>query len=136
MRYLFYILFLILVSSFNDPLPKDHITYWESRGKAPILGQIIVSHDDQGRHVLHINLYLSKSCTTKMYYAMPIDDDNHYVLTNTGGKVVDESAHLVIKKQKKLKLDNTLFVRISPEKYFADMKKFEKIKQKNDAPRK
>lgn len=132
MRYLIYIFVFLLASSFNidDPLPEDRISYWESKEKNPTLAQIIISKDDQGRDVLHINLYLSTSCTTRMYYAMPIDEANHYVLTDTGGKIIDASAKLIIKRQKKLKLNKKTYVRINSEKYFKEMKRFEKIKRK------
>lgn len=106
-------------------MPEAQVSYWESTDKSPVLAQIIKTKCDQGNDMLHINLYLSNTCTTEIYYALHAGEPHHYVLTNTAGKVIHESTHLHIKKQKKLQFNGKNYRRISAEQYFADMKKFE-----------
>ena len=120
----FSILFLSLnwFASQSDP---ENSSYWESRGKDVQLVQIIHTPDDQGRDLLHINIFLSSNCTTKIYYAMPIKENDLYVLTDTYGKVINSKAHIVIHNLKKLKFQGHTFKKISKEKYFKDMKLFE-----------
>ena len=85
---------------------------------------------DRGRDVLHINLYLSESCTTKMFYAMPLERSNHYVLTDTFGQVIEDDLEIIIKDKGVLKLEGRKFQKISETKYFDDMKRFE-VKKSN-----
>ena len=121
---------LFSIYSFLGSSPGSEISYWESNGEDPWLAQIIHSHDDQGEDILHINLYLSENCSTKMYYAMPLNEKNLFVLTDTFGKVVEEKTEIVIKDRGVLKLDGRKFQKISKEKYFADMKRFESLQTK------
>gem|GEM_PF-5786371 len=123
------LMLLIVLGSFMTP-EDDRVSYWESKGKDPWLAQIIHTPDDQGRDVLHINLYLSESCTTKMFYAMPLERSNHYVLTDTFGQVIEDDLEIIIKDKGVLKLEGRKFQKISETKYFDDMKRFE-VKKSN-----
>jgi hypothetical protein len=122
-------LFSILIFSLSWLTPMsdpENASYWESKGDDVKLIQIIHTPDDQGRDVLHINMFLSSSCTTEIYYAMPLKENDLYVLTNTFGEVVESDIHICIKKQKKLKIKGRSFKKISKDKYFSEMKVFEK----------
>lgn len=123
------VFFSILYFSLNWFASSSNPTsasYWESKGSDTRLIQVIPTPDDQGRDLLHINIFLSSNCTTKIYYAMPIKENDLYVLTDTYGKVVDSKAHIVIHNQKRLKFHGHTFRKISKEKYFKDMSLFEK----------
>ncbi len=104
----------------------ENTSYWESKGSDLQLVQIIHTPDDQGRDVLHINMFLSSSCTAEIYYALPLEENDLYVLTDTFGKVIESEVHIYIKKQKKLNLKGRSFKKISKDKYFSEMKVFEK----------
>lgn len=114
---------LIGLTPMSDP---ENTSYWESKGSELQLVQIIHTPDDQGRDVLHINMFLSSSCTTQIYYAMPLKENDVYVLTDTFGKVIESEVHICIKSQKKLELKGRKFKKISKDKYFSEMKVFEK----------
>lgn len=117
---------LIVLNCLSQQDESNQTSYWESKGQEPFLAQIIHTPDDQGRDVLHINLFLSSSCTTCIYYAMPLEQKNSYVLTDTFGKVVEQKVDIVIKNRGVFKLKDRTYKRITEEQYFADMKKFEK----------
>lgn len=121
----FAIILLIILNWFPQQNGSSEASYWESKGKDPFLAQIIHTPDDQGRDVLHINLFLSSSCTTRIYYAMPLERKNSYVLTDTFGKVVEQKVDIIIKDRGIFKLKDRTYKRITEEQYFTDMKKFE-----------
>ncbi len=121
--------FSILIFSLTWLTPNadpENTSYWESKGRELQLVQIIHTPDDQGRDVLHINMFLSSSCTTEIYYAMPLKENDVYVLTDTFGKVIESQIHICVKNQKKLELRGRNFKKISKDKYFSEMKVFEK----------
>jgi hypothetical protein len=122
---IFFSILFFLTGYNSQPEPAD-ISYWENNEGNTHLAQIIHTPDDQGRDVLHINVFLSSSCTSEIYYAMPLEENNLYVLTDTFGNVVESEAHISIRNKKNLKFQGQNFKKISKVKYFSEMKLFEK----------
>lgn len=116
---------LIFLTGYTSHTEPSDISYWENTEDSTRLVQIIHTTDDQGRDVLHINIFLSSSCTSEIYYAMPLEENNLYVLTDTFGKVIESEAHISIRNKKNLTFQGQNFNKISKANYLKEMKRFE-----------